>query len=46
MNANIEISQKEIENRIFTIRGMQVNRNMRRFPENFMFQLTKKNRIT
>lgn len=57
----ITINQKEIENRIYTIRGLQVmldshlsemygvqtkvlnqavKRNIDRFPENFMFQLT------
>jgi len=57
----ITINQKEIENRIYTIRGVQVmldshlsemygvqtkvlnqavKRNIDRFPENFMFQLT------
>lgn len=62
MNDKITITQKEIENRIFTIRGEQVmidrdlaemyhvevkrlneqvNRNSERFPQNFMFQLTK-----
>ena len=59
----IPVTQKEIENRIYTIRGTQVmldnhlselygvetkqlnqavKRNLDRFPEDFMFQLNKK----
>jgi hypothetical protein len=62
MNKEIEISQLQIENRIYSIRGEQVmldkdlaemyqvelkrlneqvKRNLERFPENFMFQLTE-----
>lgn len=61
MSNELPISQQQIENRIFTIRGIQimidyhlsalynvetkrineqVKRNKKRFPENFMFQLT------
>jgi hypothetical protein len=61
MNKDINISQEQLENRIFTIRGKQVmidyhlaelyevetkrlneqvKRNVNRFPEPFMFQLT------
>jgi len=62
MSKKLSISKKQIENRIFTIRGAQVmvdyhlaelysvetkrineqvKRNIKRFPENFMFQITK-----
>ena len=62
MSDKLTISQKEIENKIFNIRGMQVmldsdlaemygvstsrlneqvKRNIERFPEDFMFQLTQ-----
>lgn len=62
MSKKLSISKKQIEKRIFTIRGAQVmvdyhlvelysvetkrineqvKRNIKRFPENFMFQLTK-----
>lgn len=62
MNNNERVNNKEIQNRIFTIRGVQVmldedlanlyevetkvlnqavKRNIERFPEDFMFQLTE-----